>query len=302
MSTYIDPLRDLSAFDYLMNYREQGTLIKHGKNDYIHNVHDSLHFSNGKWFWFSRGFGGISALDYLEKVEGYPKDEARKEIANAMRLSPSMKFYQNEVRKPFILPQKDKNNNMIINYLTKKRHIDLDIVNYFIENNMLYQDKNFKNAVFVGYKGSTPAYAFKRSIFDSQRFDHAGSNKAYSFNLTNTSSNTLHVFEACIDLLSYLTILKLNDKSWLDQSYLSLAGAAVQLSKKNEPDLPIALRSYLERHPNINHIVLHLDNDEVGIKASEQIIKVLPIKYTYKIDSPKQYKDINEMLIGEYYG
>ena len=38
--------------------------------------HDSLKISNGKWFWWSQGFGGYSALDYLIKVRNYSFMEA----------------------------------------------------------------------------------------------------------------------------------------------------------------------------------------------------------------------------------
>ncbi len=38
--------------------------------------HDSLKISNGKLYWWSRGIGGISALDYLIKVRDYGFVEA----------------------------------------------------------------------------------------------------------------------------------------------------------------------------------------------------------------------------------
>ncbi|WP_419031473.1 hypothetical protein [Holdemanella porci] len=42
---------------------------------------------------------------------------------------------------------------------------------------MLYQSANFRNAVFVGYDGDMPAYAFKRNIFKDFKLEHTGSNK-----------------------------------------------------------------------------------------------------------------------------
>lgn len=76
---------------------------------------------------------------------------------------------------------------------------------------MLYQSANFRNAVFVGYDGDMPAYAFKRNVFKDFKLEHTGSNKAFSFNYQNKESNVLHVFEAAIDLLSYMTLLKMED-------------------------------------------------------------------------------------------
>ena len=43
---------------------------------------------------------------------------------------------------------------------------------------MLYQSANFRNAVFVGYDGDMPAYAFKRNVFKDFKLEHTGSNKA----------------------------------------------------------------------------------------------------------------------------
>ena len=45
--------------------------VKGTKNVYCTAEHDSLKISNGKWYWWSRGFGGVSALDYLMKVRGF---------------------------------------------------------------------------------------------------------------------------------------------------------------------------------------------------------------------------------------
>ena len=66
----LQEIRQLSAFEYLKNYHPD-LLIKNGRTDYIHADHDSLHFSNGKWYWWSKHKGGTSAIDYLVIVEGY---------------------------------------------------------------------------------------------------------------------------------------------------------------------------------------------------------------------------------------
>ena len=71
----LEKVRTLSAFDYLRNYAPD-LLVKNGRTDYYHRDHDSLHFSNGKWYWWSQGKGGTSALDYLIIVEGYEFKDA----------------------------------------------------------------------------------------------------------------------------------------------------------------------------------------------------------------------------------
>lgn len=293
----LEKVRTLSAFDYLKNYAPD-LLVKNGRTDYYHRNHDSLHFSNGKWYWWSQGKGGTSALDYLIIVEGYEFKDACNYLSDLMNVSePVTTYYHPKPVKPFELPIKDKNNDLVIRYLCEVRKIDKDIVDDFISKGMIYQSANFKNAVFVGYDKDKPAYAFKRSIFKNFKLDHAGSNKAFSFNYTNPKSDVLHVFEAAIDLLSYMTLLKMDEKDYTKFDYLSLAGASDKIASKSEADIPIALKAYLERNPNIKTIIFHLDNDEVGIGATSKIISILNSKYQCIDEHPTSYKDVNEELI-----
>lgn len=293
----LEKVRTLSAFDYLKNYAPD-LLVKNGRTDYYHRNHDSLHFSNGKWYWWSQGKGGTSALDYLIIVEGYEFKDACNYLSDLMNVSaPVTTFYHPKPSKPFELPVKDKNNDLVIRYLCEVRKIDKDIIDDFISKGMIYQSANFKNAVFVGYDKDKPAYAFKRSIFKNFKLDHAGSNKAFSFNYTNPKSDVLHIFEAVIDLLSYMTLLKMNEMDYTEFSYLSLAGASDKIATKSEADIPIALKTYLERNPNIKTIIFHLDNDEVGIGATSKIISILNSKYQCIDEHPTSYKDVNEELI-----
>ena len=293
----LEKVRTLSAFDYLKNYAPD-LLVKNGRTDYYHRNHDSLHFSNGKWYWWSQGKGGTSALDYLIIVEGYEFKDACNYLSDLMNVSePVTTYYHPKPVRPFELPIKDKNNDLVIRYLCEVRKIDKDIVDDFISKGMIYQSANFKNVVFVGYDKDKPAYAFKRSIFKNFKLDHAGSNKAFSFNYTNPKSDVLHVFEAAIDLLSYMTLLKMDEKDYTKFDYLSLAGASDKIAIKSEADIPIALKAYLERNPNIKTIVFHLDNDEVGIGATSKIISILNSKYQCIDEHPPIYKDVNEELI-----
>lgn len=205
-------------------------------------------------------------------------------------------YYKKET-KPFELPEKDTNNNLVIRYLCETRKIDRGIVDYFISKGMLYQSANFRNAVFVGYDGDMPAYAFKRNIFKDFKLEHTGSNKAFSFNYQNKESNVLHVFEAAIDLLSYMTLLKMEDIDYKSFNYLSLGGACEKIAAKNEADMPIALNAFLERNPNVQIIVFHLDNDEVGRGATQKIMMIARRNYQCFDNHPVNFKDVNDELI-----
>ena len=52
-----------------------------------------------------------------------------------------------------------------------------------------------------------------------------------------------------------------------------------KIVSKTKADIPIALKSFLERNKNIKTIIFHLDNDGVGIGATSKIMKVLSKKY-----------------------
>lgn len=67
--------RIIDLLTYLQKYEPQ-ELVHVAGNTYCTREHDSLKISNGMWYWFSRGIGGRSALDYLIKVKGIPFTEA----------------------------------------------------------------------------------------------------------------------------------------------------------------------------------------------------------------------------------
>ena len=67
--------KEMDLLTYLQNY-EPDSLVRVTPNTYCTREHDSLKISNGKWYWFSRGFGGYNALDYLVKVKEVPFLEA----------------------------------------------------------------------------------------------------------------------------------------------------------------------------------------------------------------------------------
>jgi len=71
---YIDPsiieqVKKVNLLDYLQNF-ETDELVRLSGSSYCTKTHDSLKISNGKWCWWSRGYGGRSALDHLIKVKG----------------------------------------------------------------------------------------------------------------------------------------------------------------------------------------------------------------------------------------
>jgi len=68
----IQRAKEMDLLTYLQNY-EPEELVHISWETYCTREHDSLKISNGKWHWFSRGFGGKTALDYLIKVRDYKR-------------------------------------------------------------------------------------------------------------------------------------------------------------------------------------------------------------------------------------
>lgn len=300
MSEYIPKeivaeLQKIDALTYFKNYRPD-EIKKNSRNDYILKDHDSLHFSNGQWYWWSQQKGGKNAIDFLMYVENYKFIDACKILLTATKISQPVKYVQREHKTNFRLPMPDTNNDLVIKYLTDERKIDKDIVQFFINNKQIYQDKTFKNVVFVGYDNGQPKYAFKRSITQNYKGEAMGSNKAYSFSYTNKDSKSLRVFEAAIDMLSYMTIQKLNGFDFKEDNFLSIAGASNQINAKAEADLPIALKAFLSRNEQIDTIYFHLDNDAVGIGSTKKLIEILSKDYYCFDFRPTDFKDVNEEL------
>ena len=76
----IEQARQMDLLSYLQRHEPDN--LKHvARNIYCTREHDSLKISNGKWYWWSRGFGGVSALDYLIKVKEYSFVEAVEVLA-----------------------------------------------------------------------------------------------------------------------------------------------------------------------------------------------------------------------------
>lgn len=80
-------------------------------------------------------------------------------------------------------------------------------------------------------------------------------------------------------------------------NYLSLGGACEKIAAKTEADMPIALKAFLDRNLNVQIIVFHLDNDEVGRGATQKIMMIARRNYQCFDNHPMNFKDVNDELI-----
>ena len=293
----ITEAKRMDLLTYLREY-EPGELVKFTSNTYTTRTHDSLKISNGKWMWWSRGIGGKSALDYLIKVRGMDFVQAVQTIMGNGSVSfPTCKNIKSYEEQPLLLPQKSPTTEVVFDYLFG-RGIDYEIINHCLEQELIIESLPYHNAVFIGYdENKEPKYAAYRATNQSRIMgDCTGSKKQYSFRLTAENTGEVHLFECAIDLLSYATLMKLEGKDWRQFNLVSLAGVYSPKQKIEDSKVPVTLGRLLEKDKTIRRIVLHLDNDIAGRKATKALQTILSDKYEVYDDPPKYGKDVNDFL------
>ena len=124
----IKKAREIDLLSYLQE-QEPEEIVSLGHGNYTTRTHDSLKISNGAWMWFSRGFGGYSALDYLVKVREIDFVEAVKILNRQIPAYKSVpcNYRLKEKEKKLLLPERNDSQNRVIRYLCG-RGIDREII------------------------------------------------------------------------------------------------------------------------------------------------------------------------------
>ena len=258
--------------DLVSFLRARGEKLKKSGKEYRWMKHDSLTVDHNEWYRFSGSKGG-HPIDFLMEFYNMSFPEAVKALINE---SPGegkqdvKKMEQEDAgshegcpipleKVKLQLPKAYENNDRVREYLIKERKISEKIIDQMLAEGKIYEDAVKHNVIFIGYapKG-TIRYAGIRGTKEKYRGDAPGSEKAYGFSHTGTD-DTLFVFEAPIDLLSFLSA---TGDGWETHHYISLGG----VSEK-------ALMQYLADHKNIRKIFLCLDNDTAGNAACEKLAK-----------------------------
>ena len=267
----IDRANQTDLADFL---RAQGEDLTRAGNEYRWKRHDSLTVRGNKWYRHSQSKGG-GPIDFVMEFYGRSFLEAVELLTGEKGEAPPTNIPQ------FRLPPKSPNNQTARNYLTAARRIDEDVSGFFISGGDIYEEAAHHNAVFVGRDESgIPRYAHQRGTAGSFRLDVKGSDKSFNF-CYRGEGERLFVFEAPIDLLSFLCLFK---KEWQKQSYLSLGG----VSEK-------ALLRFLSDRPNIKTVYLCLDSDKAGTDACSRLNSLIPDTYAVNRLVPL-FKDWNEVL------
>ena len=268
-----------NAVDLEKFLRAQGeTLVRSGK-EYRWKAHDSLTVCGNKWFRHSQSKGGFP-VDFVMEFYGKSFPEAVQmltgepgEVQPEADPAPSPAFR---------LPLRNVTNANILNYLTQERKLSPSLVNFFIAAGDIYEDAAHHNVVFVGRDADGhPRYASSRGIREKFRQDAAGAEKAFGFAHRGTDKQLL-VFEAPIDLLSFIELFP---KNWQQHSYLSLGGVSGK-----------ALRQFLSERPDVERVFLCLDADKAGEDACKRLAALLPDTVSVTRIQPCM-KDWNDVLV-----
>ncbi len=275
--------RETDLVDLLQ--RQGYKLKKEGKQYVWGSGSDKVSIKGNYWYHQYEQVGG-DAVDFIKKFENKSYPDAVLYLLEEQGERVTMPESEEEPPKPFELPKKNSDMRRVYAYLFKKRCIDREILNTFIHYGLIYETEKYHNAVFIGFdKERKAVHAHLRATVSesSFRMNIESSNPEYSFNWKGRS-NHVFVFEAPIDMLSYISDHK---EGWKQHTYVASCGVG-----------DIALNKMLEDNPQIDTIHLCRDNDGAGHKANKRTQgNFAGTKYTIQIELSK-YKDWNADRMG----
>ena len=183
----------------------------------------------------------------------------------------------------FHLPLHNRTADRAIQYLTESRGLNKTLVEAFLLSGDIYEDAKRHNVVFVGRdRSGTPRYAHVRGTADPFRQDIAGSDKSYPFHYEG-NGNQLFVFEAPIDLLSFICLYP---QDWQKRNYLALGGVSGK-----------ALDRFLSERKDTRKVFLCLDSDTAGSEACTRLAQ--EDVYKRQVYRPHRRSRFTSILLGD---
>lgn len=263
--------------------RSQGETLKPSGSEYEWLCQgQKVTIRRNLWYHQYEQVGG-DAVDFVRKFMGNSFVEAVEFLLQ--HNGEPLPEHAQQKREPFSLPEASRNMNRVFAYLVKQRGIDREVLYAFVHKRMVYESAKHHNAVFVGYdRDGVPRHAHKRSTASEGTYkcNAPSSQPEYSFHWTGTD-NELYLFEAPIDLLSYIT---LHPEGWQAHSY----AAACSVSDK-------VLFQMLMDYPTIHVVYICFDSDEPGQTAAQRISDKLFLRGIKSEILVPTHKDWNEDLV-----
>ena len=279
-----EQLQRASGIDIVAMLQGQGEKLKKQGRVYRWMRYDSTVIDRNRWYRHSREIGG-GPIQFMQHFYGMDFVEAVKYLLGGEEGAEFVQASQTpETKLPFVPPKLSKNMHRTFAYLIKTRKIDADIVQYFVNEKKILETEEYHNTAFCGYdeKGEMKQMHL-RSTLPGNRFfmDIDGSDKQYYFRHIGTNSD-VYVFEAPIDMLSYITM---NKENWQESSYVCLGGVAID-----------ALKNVLNTNEQISKVYMCVDRDDAGDKTVKRIGDELnEMGYEWERIFPEN-KDWNEDL------
>ena len=252
-----------SIVDYLTTHGES---VERVGREFVWEAPSGKVSINGSEWYSQYELVGGGAVNFVQKFFGlsYP-DAIRSLLGNnaGEAVIGEKKPAIVKPKKPFQLPEKHTDMRRVYGYLMHERLIDLQVLNRFVKEGLIYEDATHHNAVFVGVDGSgKPVHAHKRAT--SAKSDFKGnldsSIAEYSFHF-NGSSEYLFVFEAPIDMLAYISMHK---KGWDRHSYVALCSTADR-----------AVIQMLKDNPNLKTVYAHSNDIYIASNAFDDDVEIL---------------------------
>ncbi len=267
--------------------RQRGEkLIRSGHDKRLASDH-SVTVRGNEWYDHAaqRGGGPVSFLQRFYRMS-YPEAMLALLGGNGGQSFPATSKREAEPRKSFTLPEANGDMRRVYAYLIKQRGIDKDVIDHFARAGLLYENAKHHNCVFVGTdENGVARHAHKRSTNsygEAFRINVEGSDPRYSFHHIGTDGS-LFVFEAPIDMLSYITLYP---DRWQEHSYVACCGTSF---------LPV--QQMKEMTPPMKKLFLCLDNDKAGQSACEQMEA---LSRAWNVETARllpEHKDWNEDLV-----
>lgn len=254
-----------NSVDLVDFLQRQGEQLTRAGREWRWKRYDSVTVRGSQWFRHSRKEGG-HAIDFVQQFYDLSFPEAVQFLLggeSGVEWNQTVKSAP-PPRKAFALPEANPDMRRVFAYLIKQRFISHEVLSHFAHEKLIYEDKEYHNAVFTGLdENGVPRHAHKRGTYtkgEPYKGNVEGSDPKYSFHWIG-KSDTLYVFEAPVDMLSFIT---LHLKNWKDHSYVTLDGVSEH-----------AMLRQLELNPHLKTTVLCLDHDEAGIEASGRLKDIL---------------------------
>lgn len=287
--TKIEQARNVSLVDYCDS---KGFYLKtEGDGNYRVTGYSGLIIKDNYFYQFGSDKKGNS-IDFCVEVLGLKFKDAVKEllsigddIKDKMPIANALGAWLERKNVICELPSMAASNQKVIDYLTKSRGLPEELINELIDTKLLYQDSR-NNCVFpCRDKAGQIKGAILRGTLTGKPFKGRVKNSDVDYGwllAPKEKSNQVIIVEAPIDAMSMIAL----DKSIRENYILALGGLHES-----------AVETFLESHPEVDTIIMAVDNDAPATEFINKVKDNLGFAYDIKEFRPKDKKDWNEILL-----